>query len=248
VAGPELSGVVVELGYGTTGLGVGPRVFGGRRRAYRRSRDGSLAEYSAVEAHNLGPLPADVDRLVAAAVPISGSTAWQALIDNARIPNCNLRRAHHDNTIFAAVPTVSVRDAVRAVKFKLRDEDTGQLVTFRQANLRPTGAPLVAQSGSARLREDPRLAALGRDVRWRLLASRTWTCVGKEAETMAAGTVKWFNPSKGYGFIAPEAGGKDLFVHQSAIEGTGQLSEGQRVEFESEQGAKGPQAIKVRPA
>jgi CspA family cold shock protein len=65
---------------------------------------------------------------------------------------------------------------------------------------------------------------------------------------MAAGTVKWFDPTKGYGFIAPEAGGKDVFVHRSAIEEPGELFEGQRVEFESEQAAKGPQAIRVRPA
>jgi CspA family cold shock protein len=64
---------------------------------------------------------------------------------------------------------------------------------------------------------------------------------------MTAGTVKWFNPTKRFGFIAPEGGGKDVFVHQSVIEGTGELSEGQRVEFESEQATKGPQAIRVRP-
>ena len=67
---------------------------------------------------------------------------------------------------------------------------------------------------------------------------------------MTAGTVKWFNSTKGFGFIAPEGGGNDVFVHHSAIEGTGykELTEGQRVEFETEQGAKGLQAIRVRPA
>jgi cold shock protein len=76
------------------------------------------------------------------------------------------------------------------------------------------------------------------------------TRVGKEAVKMTAGTVKWFNATKGFGFIAPDGGGKDIFVHHSAIEGSGykELSEGQRVEFESEQGAKGPQATRVRPA
>jgi NADPH:quinone reductase-like Zn-dependent oxidoreductase len=79
VPGHELSGVVAELGYGTTGLTVGQRVFG----LADWSRDGSLAEYTAVEARNLAPLPADVDHVVAAAVPISGLTAWQGLIDHA---------------------------------------------------------------------------------------------------------------------------------------------------------------------
>ena len=67
---------------------------------------------------------------------------------------------------------------------------------------------------------------------------------------MAVGIVKWFNSTKGYGFIAPEGGGKDVFVHHSAIEGSGykELTEGQRVEFVSESGAKGPQATSVRPA
>jgi NADPH:quinone reductase-like Zn-dependent oxidoreductase len=79
VPGHELSGVVAELGYGTTGLTVGQRVFG----LADWSRNGSLAEYTAVEARNLAPLPADVDHIVAAALPISGLTAWQGLIDHA---------------------------------------------------------------------------------------------------------------------------------------------------------------------
>ena len=64
---------------------------------------------------------------------------------------------------------------------------------------------------------------------------------------MATGTVKWFNSQKGYGFIAQE-GGKDVFVHVNSLApGVSSLSENQSVEFEVEQGQKGPQAVNVRP-
>ena len=66
---------------------------------------------------------------------------------------------------------------------------------------------------------------------------------------MAQGTVKWFNAEKGFGFIAVEGGGADVFVHYSAIADTGgyrSLNENQRVEFEITQGPKGPQAANVR--
>jgi len=64
---------------------------------------------------------------------------------------------------------------------------------------------------------------------------------------MSTGKVKWFNESKGYGFIEPDGGGRDVFVHYSAIQGEGYktLSEGQPVEFEVAQGDKGPQAANV---
>ncbi len=66
---------------------------------------------------------------------------------------------------------------------------------------------------------------------------------------MATGTVKWFNGEKGYGFITPDDGSKDVFVHFSGIEGEGykSLNEGQKVEYTVTQGQKGPQATKVRP-
>jgi NADPH:quinone reductase-like Zn-dependent oxidoreductase len=81
IPGHELAGVVTALGYGTTGLSVGQRVFG----LTDWSRDGTLAEYAAVEARNLAPLPGDVDFTVGASLPISGLTAWQGLIVHGRL-------------------------------------------------------------------------------------------------------------------------------------------------------------------
>jgi NADPH:quinone reductase-like Zn-dependent oxidoreductase len=81
IPGHELAGVVSALGYGTTGLSVGQRVFG----LADWHRDGTLAEYAAVEARNLAPLPGDVDFTVGASLPISGLTAWQGLFQHGRL-------------------------------------------------------------------------------------------------------------------------------------------------------------------
>ncbi len=81
IPGHELAGVVTALGYGTRGLAVGQRVFG----LTDWYRDGTLAEYGAVEARNLAPLPGDVDFTVGASLPISGLTAWQGLIVHGRL-------------------------------------------------------------------------------------------------------------------------------------------------------------------
>jgi NADPH:quinone reductase-like Zn-dependent oxidoreductase len=78
IPGHELAGVVTALGYGTTGLSVGQRVFG----LADWHRDGTLAEYVAIEARNLAPLPGDVDFTVGASLPISGLTAWQGLFQH----------------------------------------------------------------------------------------------------------------------------------------------------------------------
>jgi NADPH:quinone reductase-like Zn-dependent oxidoreductase len=81
IPGHELAGVVAALGYGTRGLSVGQRVFG----LTDWHRDGTLAEYVAVEARNLAPLPGDVDFTVGASLPISGLTAWQGLFEHGRL-------------------------------------------------------------------------------------------------------------------------------------------------------------------
>src|SRR4051795_10619627 len=81
IPGHERAGVVTALGDGTTGLSVGQRVFG----LADWYRDGTLAEYVAMEARNLAPLPGDVDFSVGASLPISGLTAWQGLFEHCRL-------------------------------------------------------------------------------------------------------------------------------------------------------------------
>lgn len=73
--------------------------------------------------------------------------------------------------------------------------------------------------------------------------------IPQKEKQVAQGTVKWFNSEKGYGFIAQDGGGPDVFVHFSAIQSDGyrSLDENQRVEFEVTQGQRGPQADAVRP-
>jgi NADPH:quinone reductase-like Zn-dependent oxidoreductase len=81
IPGHELAGVVTALGYGTTGLSVGQRVFG----LADWYRDGTLAEYVAIEARNVAPLPGDVDFAAGASLPISSLTAWQGLFQHGRL-------------------------------------------------------------------------------------------------------------------------------------------------------------------
>jgi len=81
IIGHEFAGVVTSLGYGTTGLSLGQRVFG----ITDWHRDGTLAEYTAVEARNLAPLPGNVEFTVGASLPISGLTAWQGLFQHGRL-------------------------------------------------------------------------------------------------------------------------------------------------------------------
>src|SRR6187399_761206 len=81
IPGHELAGVVTALGYGATGLSLGQRIFG----LADWYRDGTLAEYVAIEARNLAPLPGDVDFTVGASLPISGLTAWQGLFEHGRL-------------------------------------------------------------------------------------------------------------------------------------------------------------------
>src|SRR3954452_7772618 len=81
IPGHEFAGVVTELGYGTTGVSVGQRVIG----LMDWNRDGPLAQYAAIEARNLAPLPGYVDFTAGASLPISGLTAWQGLFDHGHV-------------------------------------------------------------------------------------------------------------------------------------------------------------------
>jgi NADPH:quinone reductase-like Zn-dependent oxidoreductase len=107
IPGHELAGVVSALGYGTAGLSVGQRVFG----LTDWTRDGSLAEYAAVEARNLAPLPGDVEFTVGASLPISGLTAWQGLFDHGRLRAGQSVLAHGAAGAVGSIVTQLAREA-----------------------------------------------------------------------------------------------------------------------------------------
>ncbi|HEY4276111.1 MAG TPA: NADP-dependent oxidoreductase [Rhizomicrobium sp.] len=107
IPGHELAGVVTALGYGTTGLSVGQRVFG----LADWYRDGTLAEYVAMEARNLAPLPGDVDFTVGASLPISGLTAWQGLFQHGRLQAGQSVLAHGAAGAVGSMVTQLARDA-----------------------------------------------------------------------------------------------------------------------------------------
>jgi len=107
IPGHELAGVVSALGYGTTGLSVGQRVFG----LADWHRDGTLAEYVAIEARNLAPLPGDVDFIAGASLPISGLTAWQGLFQHGRLQAGQTVLAHGAAGAVGTMVTQLAREA-----------------------------------------------------------------------------------------------------------------------------------------
>jgi NADPH:quinone reductase-like Zn-dependent oxidoreductase len=107
IPGHELAGVVTALGYGTTGLSVGQRVFG----LADWHRDGTLAEYVAIEARNLAPLPGDIDFAVGASLPISGLTAWQGLFQHGRLQAGQCILAHGAAGAVGTMVTQLAREA-----------------------------------------------------------------------------------------------------------------------------------------
>ncbi|MBR0914265.1 NADP-dependent oxidoreductase [Bradyrhizobium japonicum] len=107
IPGHELAGVVTALGYGTTGLSVGQRVFG----LTDWYRDGTLAEYVAVEARNLAPLPGDVDFTVGASLPMPGLTAWQGLFVHGHLQAGRSVLAHGAAGVVGSMVTQLAREA-----------------------------------------------------------------------------------------------------------------------------------------
>src|SRR4051794_25931639 len=126
IPGHELAGVVIALGYGTTGLSVGQRVFG----LTDWTRDGTLAEYAAVEARNLAPLPGDVDFTVGASLPISGLTAWQGLFQHGRLEAGQTILAHGAAGAVGSMVTQLAREAGAYVVGTGRGADRQTAIDF----------------------------------------------------------------------------------------------------------------------
>jgi NADPH:quinone reductase-like Zn-dependent oxidoreductase len=126
ILGHELAGVVTSLGYGTTGLSVGQRVFG----LTDWHRDGTLAEYVAVEARNLAPLPGDVEFTVGASLPISGLTAWQGLFEHGRLRAGQRVLAHGAAGAVGTMVTQLAREAGAYVIGTGRTADRDKAIDF----------------------------------------------------------------------------------------------------------------------
>jgi NADPH:quinone reductase-like Zn-dependent oxidoreductase len=126
IPGHDLAGVVTALGYGTTGLSLGQRVFG----LTDWYRDGTLAEYVAVEARNLAPLPGDVDFTVGASLPISGLTAWQGLFEHGRLQAGQSVLVHGAAGAVGSMVTQLAREAGAYVVGSGRAADRQTVVDF----------------------------------------------------------------------------------------------------------------------
>ncbi|WFU42810.1 NADP-dependent oxidoreductase [Bradyrhizobium sp. CB82] len=126
IPGHELAGVVTALGYGTTGLSVGQRVFG----LTDWYRDGTLAEYVAVEARNLAALPGDVDFTVGASLPMPGLTAWQGLFEHGRLQAGKSVLAHGAAGVVGSMVTQLAREAGAYVIGTGRAADRQKVLDF----------------------------------------------------------------------------------------------------------------------
>lgn len=162
IPGHELAGVVSALGYGTTGLSVGQRVFG----LADWHRDGTLAEYVAIEARNLAPLPGDVDFTVAASLPISGLTAWQGLFQHGRLRPGQTVLAHGAAGAVGTMVTQLAREAGAYVIGTGRAADRDKALDFGAHEFVDLGNDALEDAGAVDLVFD----VIGGDVQRRSAA------------------------------------------------------------------------------
>ncbi len=208
VPGHELSGVVVELGYGTTGLTIGQRVFG----LTDWSRNGSLAEYAAVDARNLAPLPADIDHIVAAALPISGLTAWQALIDHARLTTGQSVLIHGAAGGVGSIAVQLAREVGAVVIGTGRAADRGTVLGLGVNAFLDLEADKLEDAGQV----DVVLDVIGgevldRSAHWCALAARSSPSSGcpRSGPRTAAPSFSSLNPTGPGPWTSPSASGMD---------------------------------------
>jgi len=162
VPGHELAGVVTALGYGTTGLSIGQRVFG----LADWHRDGTLAEYVAMESRNLAPLPGDVDFAVGASLPISGLTAWQGLFHHGRLQAGQSVLVHGAAGAVGSVVTQLAREAGAYVIGTGRTADRQKALDFGANEFVDLGSDTLEDVGGVDLVFD----VIGGDVQKRSAA------------------------------------------------------------------------------
>ena len=156
IPGHEVAGVVTALGYGTTGFSVGQRVFG----LADWHRDGTLAEYVAMEARNLAPVPDDLDFTVAASLPISGLTAWQGLFQHGLLQPGQRVLAH------------GAAGAVGAMVTQLASESGAHVIGTGRAADREKASTSARTSSST-----------STTTRWRTSARSTWSSMSSAARS-----------------------------------------------------------------
>ncbi|HVX80336.1 MAG TPA: NADP-dependent oxidoreductase [Devosiaceae bacterium] len=162
VVGHEVAGVVAKLGYGTTGLSVGQRVFG----LSDWHRDGTLAQYVAMESRNLAPLPGDVDFTVGASLPISGLTAWQGLFQHGRLEAGQTVLSHGAAGAVGAIVTQLAREAGAYVIGTGRAADRQKALDFGVHEFVDLGSDVLEDIGRVDLVFD----VIGGDVQKRSAA------------------------------------------------------------------------------
>ena len=162
ILGHELAGVVTALGYGTTGLSIGQRVFG----LADWHRDGTLAEYVAMEARNLAPLPGDVDFTVGASLPISGLTAWQGLFQHGRLRAGQRVLAHGAAGAVGSMVTQLAREAGAYVIGTGRAADRQKALDFGANEFVDLGADRLEDIGGV----DVAFDVIGGDIQKRSAA------------------------------------------------------------------------------